>query len=110
MAVAEGKVLRVAESCLSARADSLHTVTYDESEHCPIRLRAWPWADGQATVLGAVRETAHAYGGTVRLLRKSNERLCPAATLFALTVYRIARFTICVQGGVFSFVHFDRCV
>ena len=39
------------------------TVTYDESEHCPIRLRAW--ADSQAK-LGAVLEAAHAYG--VRLL------------------------------------------
>jgi hypothetical protein len=28
-------------SCLSARVDSLSTVTCDQSEHCPIRLRAW---------------------------------------------------------------------
>jgi hypothetical protein len=35
------------------------TVTYDQAEHFPIRLRAW--TDSQATIL----EAAHAYGGKV---------------------------------------------
>jgi hypothetical protein len=35
------------------------TVTYDPSEHCPIRLRAWD--DSQAR-LGVVLEAAHAFG------------------------------------------------
>ena len=60
-------------SCLSARVLTASTVTYDaESEHCPIRLRAW--ADSQAllycvysiqpvAVLGVVLEAG------VRLLR-----------------------------------------
>jgi hypothetical protein len=42
------------------------TVTYDQSEHCPIRLRAR--ADSQA-IGGGPRGAAHAYG--VRLLRIS---------------------------------------
>ena len=33
-------------SCLSVRADTASTVTYDQAEHCPIRTRAW--ADSQA--------------------------------------------------------------
>ena len=37
-------------SCLSARADSLHAVTYDQAEHCPICLRAW--TDSQAIGCG----------------------------------------------------------
>ena len=38
------------------------TVTYDQAEHCPIRLQAWAVI---ARLLGAVLEAAHAYGGKV---------------------------------------------
>jgi hypothetical protein len=33
-------------SCLSARADSLHSHVYDQAERCPIHLRVW--TDSQA--------------------------------------------------------------
>ena len=42
------------------------TVTYDESEHCPIRLRAW--ADSQAIGGGPRGRTRLQY--SVRLLRR----------------------------------------
>ena len=41
------------------------TVTYDQAEHCPIRLQGW--ADSQA--IGVVLEAVSAYGVGIRLLR-----------------------------------------
>ena len=69
------------------------TVTYDQAEHCPIRLRVW--TDSQATaVLGVALEAVSAYG--VRSLDIAYMKNCVSFPLINSQITTVKMCHLCL--------------